>query len=222
MPQDAIPTQEFLEQVLQPGDRCFTIALPRSYTGDQPAPMILALHVAGHGTPFYGKLILTELVEPALRELNAIIVAPDCTGSDWSDRRSEADVLAVLDHVRDNYNIDPHRTLITGYSMGGMGAWYLASRHQERFSAALIMAGLPPADATTIAWRIPLYLIQSRHDELMPLQPTEAVVEQLKANGASVELRILEGITHFETWRYTEPLRTSIPWIENAWRSDPI
>jgi len=210
-------SSEIHEQMLQPGNRRYTIALPRNHAADRPAPLILALHFAGHGSPFYGKLILTEIVEPALGELGAIIVAPDCTGPDWTHPQSEADVLALLDHIHENHNVDPNRTLITGYSMGGIGAWFLASRHQDRFSGALIMAGLPPADSTNIHWDLPLYIIQSRHDQLMPLRPTEDAVEQLKSSGVSVELVVLDGITHFETWRYTEPLRDAVPWIKRTW-----
>jgi len=117
--------------------------------------------------------------------------------------------------------VDPNRTLITGYSMGGMGTWHLAARYQERFSAAIIMAGLPPADSTNIHWDLPLYIIQSRHDQLMPLRPTEDAVEQLKSSGVSVELVVLDGITHFETLRYVEPLMDAVPWIKEAWEPSP-
>jgi predicted peptidase len=208
------------EQIIQPGNLRYSLTFPGETSDDQPLPLILALHFAGHGTPFFGKLILTELVEPALRDLGAIIVAPDCTGPDWTHSKSERDVLSILNHIYKTYNVDSTRTLITGYSMGGVGTWYLAARHQERFSAALIMAGTPPPNVTNTDWRIPILAIQSRQDEMMPLQPTEIVVEQLNAQGKPVDLMILEGITHFETWRYTVPLCASIPWIRKAWENE--
>jgi predicted peptidase len=206
------------EHILQPGNLRYTLALPEEISGNQPQPLVLALHFAGHGSPFYGKLILTELVEPALRELGAMIVAPDCTGPDWTHSRSEKDVLAILNHMQEIYNADPDRILITGYSMGGIGTWYLAARHQAMFSAALIMAGTPPPNITEVDWQIPIRIIQSQGDEMMPLQPTEAAVQQLKSNGKEVDLILLEGVTHFETWRYSVPLRASIPWIQKAWK----
>ena len=107
------------EQVLQPGDRRYTIAIPASYTGDQPVPLVLALHYGGTVTPYYGKGFLVGLVEPALRDLGAIIIAPDCTADDWTQPESETDVLALLDHVgypiadrvgaRDDRNLDMTR-----------------------------------------------------------------------------------------------------------------
>ena len=212
-------SSEIHERIYKPDNLLYTIALPRTYLADQPTPLILALHFAGHGAPFYGRLILTELVEPALRELGAIILAPDCTGPDWTHSQSESDVLTLLDHILEKHNVDPNRVLITGYSMGGIGTWHLASRYQERFSGALIMAGLPPANITNIDWKIPFYIIQSRDDQFMPIQPTQDAVERLSSTGASVELVLLHGITHFETYRYVEPLMDAVPWIEKTWKS---
>jgi predicted peptidase len=208
------------EYILQPGNLRYSLTLPEETSEDQTYPLVLALHFAGHGSPFYGKLILIELVEPALRDLGAIIVAPDCTGPDWTHSKSEKDVLTILNHIHEIYNIDPDRMLITGYSMGGIGTWYLAARHQELFSAALIMAGTPPPNITEIDWRIPIRIIQSRQDEMMPLQPTETAVQQLISDGKEVDLILLEGVTHFETWRYSAPLRASIPWIQKAWENE--
>jgi predicted peptidase len=210
-------SSEIRQEILQPNNLHYTVALPSAYSPEQPYPLVLALHFAGHGSPFYGGLILSELVEPALRELDAIILAPDCTGPDWTHPKSETDVIRLLDHVQETYHVDQSRTLITGYSMGGIGTWFFAMRHQDRFSSALIMAGLPPADIATIQWGIPLYVIQSRADQLMPLEPTEDAVEKLKSSGLPIEFVILDGITHFETWRYSEPLRDAVPWIRRTW-----
>jgi predicted peptidase len=206
------------EQLLPPGELHYTIAIPEGYTGDQPVPLILALHYGGQVTPFYGKGLLVGLVEPALSELGAIIVAPDNAAGDWTNPQSEANVLILLDAIQATYNIDQRRTLITGYSLGGMGTWYLAARHQERFAAALPISGRPQADSADFDWTIPLYILHSRDDGLIPLAPTEAIVNQLAEKGVDVQLVILEGITHYETYRFVPPLRATIPWIESAWR----
>ena len=210
------PSSDLQEQVLQPDGHRYTIAIPHG-CGDRAMPLVLALHYGGDVTPFYGKGILTRLVEPALRGLEALIVAPDCIASDWIDLQSETAVLRLLDHIQDSYTIDPKRMLITGYSKGGKGTWYLASRHQERFAAALVMAATPQVDTVDVEWEIPLYVIHSRKDELFSLESTEAVVKQLQAKGVSVEMVVVEGIGHYETDRFTEPLRAAVPWIEKAW-----
>ncbi len=206
------------EEVLQPGGLRITFAVPAGYTGATPAPLVVALHFAGKVTPFFGREFLTGLVGPGLRDLGAVIAAPDCRGRDWTDPVSEADVLALVDHAMRTYRIDPARVLLTGYSMGAMGTWYLAARHQDRFSAALIVSGLPLARAAEVDWRIPLYVIHGRDDERLLLKPTADVVKQLQAKGASVRLVVVDGLTHYQLPGFIPYLRAAVPWIQRAWR----
>ena len=206
------------EEVLQPGGLRVTFAVPAGYTGTTPVPLVVALHFAGNVTPFFGKGFLTALVEPGLRDLGAVIAAPDCRGRGWTDPTSEADVLALVDHAMHAYRIDPARVLLTGYSMGAMGTWYLAARHQDLFSAALIVSGLPLAHAAEVDWRIPLYLIHSRDDERLLLKPTADVVKRLEAEGRDVKLVVVSGLTHYQVPGFVPYVRAAVPWIEDAWR----
>lgn len=205
------------EQVLQPGNRRYTIVIPKHYERLRPVPLVLALHFGGRVTPYYGRSFVEAVVYPGLYSLGAIIVAPDCTGSDWTGPRSEEDVLDLLDHLHGRFDIDPARVLVTGYSMGGTGAWHFASRHQDRVTAALIMAGHPVAKAMKADWRIPLYVIHSRADEIVPFQPTEKAVSRLRQRGARVEFVVLDGVTHYESPRFVPALQAAVPWITEAW-----
>ena len=205
------------EQTFLPRDQRYTIAIPAAYTGVGPVPLVVALHYGGPVTPFFGKDILAGLVEPALRELGAIIVAPDCLHDNWANPDSESEIIALLEHLQAHYPIDAHRTLLTGYSLGGAGTWYLAARNQDRFAAARPLAGWPQPDSATVEWQIPLYAIHSRWDEVVPCERTEQVVRQLKDRGVAVELVLLDGISHYEVERFVEPLRAALPWIRRAW-----
>ena len=206
------------EQVLQPGERRYTIAIPDGYTHQQPRALIIALHWGGPVTPYIGKWYLLGLVAPALGELGAIIAAPDCTADHWANPSSEEVVIDLLDHLQGTYNIDTQRVLLTGYSMGGIGTWILAAHHQKRIAAALIVSAKPPTDVYHVRWDIPLYVIHSRQDEIFPLADTEAAVNQLHEKGVAIELAIVEGITHFQTEQFVEPIQAAIPWVRESWR----
>jgi predicted peptidase len=195
----------------------YTLSIPQAYSPDKPSPFILALHYAGHGSPYYSKAMITELIGPAFQSLDAIILAPDCSAADWLQPQSEADVLALLDHIESSYAIDPHRKLVTGYSMGAMGAWHWAAARPKRFSAAIVMAGNPPQNYLEIEWKTPIFVLHSHQDELMPIQASQKAVEQLQHQGADITMRALDGITHFEVYRYISPLRELIPWLQQKW-----
>ncbi len=211
-----------IQQKVKPdSDHRYTIAYPTGFSADPTVqyPLVLALHFAGHGSPFYGRLFLEALVAPAFESLGAIILAPDCTAASWDDRKSETDVLNLLDYVIDHYPADRRQVLVVGYSMGGNGAWFLAAQHPQLFSAAVVLSGWPPAEDTQVDWKVPMYIIHSRDDEFVPLATTERTVNLLLRRGVEVEFRILEGITHFETYKFIEPLRKAIPWIQQSWRT---
>jgi hypothetical protein len=42
---------------------------------------------------------------------------------------------------------------------------------------------------------------------------------ELKDKGVAVELVLLDGITHYETERFVEPLRAAVPWIRSVWKN---
>jgi dipeptidyl aminopeptidase/acylaminoacyl peptidase len=98
-----------------------------------------------------------------------------------------------------------------------MGTWYLAARNQDKFAAAVPMAGLPQPDSADVKWETPLYVIHSRRDEIMSVGQTERVVRQLREKGVAVELVLLQDVTHYETNRFVQPLKAVVPWIKRVW-----
>ena len=213
----ALAPSTFHEVVLQPGDRRVTAALPAGYAGAASAPLVVALHFAGPATPFCGKYVLSELFEPALRGLGAVMVAPDCPGADWTGPASEAAVIAALEWAQRTYRTDPTRTVLAGYSMGAKGVWALAARHQDLFRAALVVSGLPPAGAAEAEWRIPIYVLHSRADERLLLKPTAELVAALRAKGVEVRLDVIDEVTHYQVGRFVPYVRAAAPWLERAW-----
>lgn len=210
--------KRLLQDVLPPGSRRYTLMLPAQTPQEELLPLVIALHFGGHGLPFYGELFLTDLIEPALRGLGAITVAPDCPAKDWTQPASEQWVLDLLDHLVAKYPIDPRRVVLAGYSMGGIGTWRLLSHAPERFSAGVIMAAHPPEGVEQeLAWKGPLYILHGREDELFPVVDTTRVVVRLEERGYDLTYRVLEGVTHHQTYRFKAPLEEVVPWLQKHW-----
>ena len=58
--------------------------------------------------------------------------------------------MALLEGILETYNIDRARILVTGFSLGGRGTWFFATRHPDFFTGAIPIAGRPgdePLDA---------------------------------------------------------------------------
>jgi predicted peptidase len=194
----------------------YGLALPNGFepSGD-PRPLVLSLHPGERGE-YYGSSFMQGIVEPGLRAWGAIIVAPDAPDRTWATPRSERAVLALVEHIMAEYAIDRARVLVTGYSMGGRGTWYMASRHAEVFTGAIVMAGSPNDDEIA-SIQVPLYLIHSPDDDVVPFGPAADAYTALAARGHPVEMRVLPGASHYMMPAYVPPLRLAGTWMLERW-----
>ena len=167
-------------------------------------------------TPYYSMGFIRSLVVPGLKKLGAIIIAPDCPGDGWTDPISEGAVLALTEYAVRHWPVDRRRVVVTGYSLGGIGSWFFASRHPEIFSAAVPVAGRPVGDVDV---RVPIYAINGRRDEVIDIEPTRTAIESLRARGARVELIVVKGPTHYQTQAFVAPLKEAVVWLRQLWEA---
>ena len=220
----------------------YAISVPAIPSGAR-VPLIVALHGRPNSQtvpPFYGARTMEALVAPALEPLGAVIVAPDAPRNNWTDPAAERAVLDLVADVLDRYPVDPQRTLLMGFSMGGVGTWYLARRHPRAFRAALPMASFPLIRPTpinrsglTAAWaemdadtagswtlpfrEVPVYAIHSREDDSVPFASDSALVSRILSRGGQVEFVALDGLKHGPVSDYRPALAAAIPWILRQW-----
>ena len=196
----------------------YAISVPPTYTRATPAPLVLALHFGVQGGPSLnaGRDVLRLLIAPALSGLNAIIVAPDVLkGGPWATAENEEAVLWLLDSVMRSYTVDPRKVVVTGFSMGGAGTWHFAGKYPDRFSAAVPVAGRPPAAET---WRVPVLAVHSRKDQVVPIGATEKRIAELQRAGVKADLVALDGPTHYQTGGHAEGLRHAVAWLRQLWQ----
>ena len=192
----------------------YGLAAPAAPDG-MPRPLVLVLHPGGRAE-YYGSSFMQSIVEPALRSWGAVMVAPDVPDGSWATERSERAVLALIEDVASRFPIDRDRVLVTGFSMGGRGTWYLAARHPEIFTGAIVMAG-SPGRADLAAVGPPIYLIHSPDDEVVPFAAAEEAYRTLAARDHPVELRVLPGFGHYMMGAYVPALRVAGGWMLERW-----
>ncbi len=201
------------------GDLLYGLSLPDGYVPGEPRPLVLALHPGGERMVYYGSAYTRAVVAPALAELGAIIVAPDCPTNAWTDDTSERAVMALLDRILRDYAIDRARVLVVGFSMGGRGTWFISSRHPELFTAAIPMAASTGNDLPELLARMPTYIIHSRRDQVVPFEPAERNARALERLGRTVVFEPLEAPSHFDMGAYIPALRRAGAWVVARWNA---
>jgi dipeptidyl aminopeptidase/acylaminoacyl peptidase len=80
------------------------------------------------------------------------------------------------------------------------------------------MAGSPGDQDLDRLARIPTYVIHSRDDEVVPFEPTEKAVAELKRLQRTIEFEPLEGATHYQMGSYIDSLERGGEWIADRWK----
>ena len=195
----------------------YAVSVPRGYDPRRPAPLVLVLHSGGERMRYYGAAFTRLLVEPALGPLQAIMLAPDCPTNSWTDPAAEEIVMALLQQTLENYAIDRRRVLVTGFSMGGRGTWFMSARHPDLFTAAIPMAASVGDEPLDRLGTMPTYVIHSRADQVVPFAPAERLATELRTMGREVRFEALDDFGHFEMFRYVDALKRAGQWVAKEW-----
>ena len=180
-----------------------TLSIPKVL--DDTSPLVLVLHYAGQPTPFYGRPLVEFLIAPSFADMNPILFAPTSLGGDWMQAHNVTAILELLELISSQYGRDDSRRIVTGYSMGAIGSWYLSTQHPELFSAALPVAGFP---VPLPDCAIPTHVILSRDDEIFPV---EKFLQQIEGHQDSkLQHSLIDGAGHYDISAFTVPLKKAV------------
>ncbi|MHC4397198.1 MAG: carboxylesterase family protein [Planctomycetota bacterium] len=182
----------------------YLLFLPAGYgENEQKWPLILFLHGAGERGDDLEKVKLhgpPKIVEKQ-KDFPFILVSPQCPEEKWWP--NEIDMLInLLDDIVSRYNVDTERVYLTGLSMGGYGAWRLATEYPERFAAmAPICGGGIPALADKLK-DVPVWAFHGAKDDVIPLKESSDMVNALKECGGDAKLTVYPEAEH-DSWTET-------------------
>ena len=150
----------------------YNIYVPAEYDGNEP----YALHVAlpgWEGLYFQGvgKDLQWEYLpnEPSNYVKDMIVVSAQLNS--WNVD-SAKQVIALTKYILKEYNIDPERVFITGYSAGGETLSQVLELEPDLYSAALFVSSQWDGEPQQlVAARTPLYIFTSEHDSWYGAEP---------------------------------------------------
>jgi predicted esterase len=192
--------------IVEPDDKDF----------DGPRPLIIALHGYGDLAANY-----PDLWGPVAGEIGAILAVPHGTkraanGRAWGDvEEADAIVQLTLEYVRERFEVDSERVVLTGFSQGAFMAMALGIRHPDLFVGVIPMAGgyIPEIDAPSGAEKgDPRYyfMVGSRD---RGVDQVRLAASDFEAAGYEVDLRVLSGTGHSFPRRTKAELRKALRFV---------
>jgi len=120
----------------------YVVMLPKSLEPGRPVDLMVLLH--GHGSDRWQFITAQRDECRGLRDAAAsygmMVVSPDYRAkTSWMGPKAEADVLQILDMLREKYRI--RHTIVCGGSMGASSALTFAGLHPDRVDGVVALNG---------------------------------------------------------------------------------
>jgi len=173
---------------------------PPSYMPKSNVPLVVALHGAGDKALNYLNVMWTANADAK----NFVVIAPEGSaplgpGYTWNTG-DRATILKEIDDVSNCYDLDPKKTIIHGFSAGGIMAYWIGLKDAKRFSGiAINSADLGSAEAINGApllpapWTIPVSHFHGDQDMNFPLMYAQAGITRLMNAGHMTYFHVFSG-----------------------------
>jgi predicted peptidase len=201
--------------------------------------VILFLHGAG-GYGSDGLKQISEGLAPAIlrhpERFPALAVFPQIPANGmpgWQGLGGRI-ALAALDQAIEEFNGDKLRVALTGLSIGGNGAWYLAYHHPQQFTRLLVVCGFvaerqgvmypilypslvpgmkdPSAKVAERLAQLPTWIFHGAADKTVPVEHSRRMATALRALNAPVQYTELPGVEH-NAWDFTYDRPDVASWL---------
>ncbi len=201
----------------------YSVYVPTGYRSTSPAPLTWLLHSLGVNHNQYAALD-PRLLQQLCQDRHSICASTLGFGPDgWYFDEAEVDFWQVWHAMAASYALDPEKTVISGYSMGGWATYKLGLAHPDLFAGALTLEGPNrcgvrvvkgvdlPADGTSpgrcgsdgesapllknARW-LPYDITQGAIDQLVPATGTLQQVQDLDTLGYRYHFTFYAGEDH--------------------------
>jgi pimeloyl-ACP methyl ester carboxylesterase len=168
-------------------DQSYALYIPRSSAPPKEYGLLISLHSedSNHrmnlsqvlGIVGRGSMTLDGTGFPPLHDRDLIVACPLARGTMGYQGIAEQDVYDVLADVERRYPVDRDRVYLTGISMGGGGALWLAETHPDLWAgvAAMCPDSMPGSeDLAPNLLNVPLRLYHGELDTIVPVASSRA------------------------------------------------
>jgi poly(3-hydroxybutyrate) depolymerase len=206
------------------GEHRYAVFVPKDYSPDRTWPVILFLHGAGErGSD--GRKPLDVGLGPVIKQqadsFGYLVVFPQCEDTKgriltaWSaDAPDGRRALAILKDVEKEFRVNKQRRILTGWSMGGYGAWSLAAAQPDEWAAVIPIAGGGDPETASKLTQLPIWAFHGADDTVVRSEESRQMIEAVRSAGGKPRYNELPGIGH-DSWKSVYSSDSLSDWMQN-------
>ena len=176
-------------------------------------PLILQLHGAGERGNGGDDLKLVDVHGfsklAMANEYECIFAMPQCPKDSFWVAHVES-ILAFIEQLKEEFDIDEDRICLTGLSMGGYGTWYTSMAKPDIFSCIVpVCGGGMPWFAGAL--KMPVWAFHGAEDTVVTPIQSDEMVANLRRYNDDVTYTRMDGVGH-GVWEYAY-IEETLAWI---------
>ncbi len=229
------PQTRTYHSAVDDSDQPYALYLPQNFDPQRKYPLVISLHAEetnhavnlvqlfGLGIPQTQIGLALGRGFPRLPDIDYIVACPFARGSIGYQGIAERDTYDVLADVERRYPIDPDRVYLTGISMGGGGALWLALTRPDVWAGvvAICPSSIPASEQLAPnALNLPIRIYHGDQDIAVPVASSRAWQRRLSDAGDPVEYFELSGSRH-NVWDAAYKARGEFDWFSKL-RRNPL
>ncbi|MBX3438201.1 MAG: hypothetical protein KF861_11970 [Planctomycetaceae bacterium] len=204
------------------GDHKYVVFVPQGEPPQDGWPVILFLHGAGErGTDGRRQLAvgLGPLVKLRAANFPAVVVFPQAENFNrpilrtWSPFAADGRrALAMLADVERDYPVNSKRRILSGWSMGAVGAWEVAAADPSHWSAVTTVSGGGRPEVAARLRDVPIWAFHGADDRIVPAATTRQMVQAIRNAGGRILFSEIAGEGH-DVWRRVYDSDVVLNWM---------
>jgi pimeloyl-ACP methyl ester carboxylesterase len=218
--------QTFLSTV-DDSEQPYALYLPKQLDPAKKYPLVISLHseesnhrlnllqVFGQANRFVDGARLPLTGTRVFKDVDFVVASPLARGTMGYQGIAEKDVYEVLTDVEKRYPIDPDRVYLTGISMGGGGALWMALTRPDVWAAVAPVCPLPIAgieDLAPNALNLPIRLFHGDQDPLAPVESSRLWQRRLLDAGVPADYIEYPAVRH-NAWDFAYKEESIFDWF---------
>ncbi|MCU1233408.1 MAG: peptidase-like protein [Candidatus Solibacter sp.] len=200
-----------LHSTVDGSEQPYSMYVPKTLDTARRYPLIISLHEEESNhianlkhvfgvPPRYGETGIQQMMSlPALRDVDFLVACPFARGTMGYQGIAEQDVYDVLADVKRRYPVDEDRVYLTGASMGGGGALWLALTRPDVWAAVAPVCPDPMPGTVELAanaLNLPVRFFHGEQDPAVPAEVSRQWQRRLMNLGSPVEYIEFPGVRH--------------------------
>lgn len=174
-------------------DYDYWVYIPEVLSKRNSVPLVVYLHGSGECGSGVNNNSLPYFIKNG-QDYDFVVVAPQLPSDDCGSGFYAKEVMEIIEIVMSKYPVDPKRTIITGFSLGGNGTYRMLKDYPNFFAAGIPISASTSYDENLT--KTPIWAFHGKNDPYVSYHEEKKTMEKVISINPNSKYTLLDSMGH--------------------------